>query len=354
MSNFEEEQLVTGETPSEGEGPVTPVTPRPSIPGKPPTRRRRPPSVFWPIMFIGAGVLLLLSNLGYLPPLSWGVLWRLWPLLIIALGIDLLIGQRSMIGAIVSAVLICVLVGGIVLLAIFAHNVPAVSGWLGPLELPEWIQQPEFQTRHVAYPLEGLEQAEVHIEWSSLPGYLSALEDSPNLIEGDIDYRGELTFDVSARGGRANVKLDSSFSGLWSFGDRSGKRWVVRLSPDVPLDLTLDASSGPCQFDLTGLDISHLMLDAGSGPVDLVLPSASTFKAEIDGGSGPLTIVLPKSVGAQVVLDAGSGPFNPDTRFQLVEGKRHGDGVWETDNYRTAEHTILFEIDQGSGPVTIR
>jgi len=354
MSNFEEEQLVTGETPSESEGPVTPVAPRPSIPGKPPTRRRRPPSVFWPIMFIGAGVILLLTTLGYLPPLSWGVLWQLWPLLIIALGIDLLIGRRSVIGAIVSAVLVCVLVGGLVLVALFAQNIPAVSDWIRPFELPAWIQQPKFQTRHVEYPLGGLEQAEVYIEWTSVPGYLSALEDLPNLIEGDIEYIGELTFDVNVRGSRANVKLDSSFFGLWSFGDQSGRRWDVRLSPNVPFDLALNAGSGPCDFDLTSLDISNLVLDAGSGPIDLVLPSGSSFEVTIDGGSGPISIVVPESVGAQVVLDSGSGPFSPNARFQLVKGKRHGDSTWETDNYRTAEHTISLEIDQGSGPISIR
>jgi len=29
--------------------------------------RRRPPSLFWPLVLIGTGVILLLSNLGYLP-----------------------------------------------------------------------------------------------------------------------------------------------------------------------------------------------------------------------------------------------------------------------------------------------
>ena len=347
MSNsqepFEEKQALPPTIPEE--------PPKPSYEPRRP-RSRRPPSIFWPIVFISAGVLLLLSNLGYLPPLSWGVVWRLWPLLLVALGIDLLIGQRSVIGAIVSAVLIIVLVGGIVVIALLAQNIPAVSDWIGPLELPAWIQ-PEFKARHIEYPLQGVKQAKVYIDWTSVPGYLSVLEDSPNLIEGDIDYRGELTFDVNVRGGRANVKLDSSFFGLWPFGDQSGKRWDVRLSPDVSLDLVLDAGSGLCNLDLTGLQISNLVLDAGSGSLHLTLPSGSTFEVEIDGGSGPITIVLPESVGMRVELDAGSGPFNPDERFELVRGKRYGDGVWETDNYRTAEHTITLEIDQGSGPVTI-
>jgi len=38
-------------------------------------------------VLIGAGVLLLLSNLGYLPWQSWNVLWRLWPLLLIGVGV---------------------------------------------------------------------------------------------------------------------------------------------------------------------------------------------------------------------------------------------------------------------------
>jgi len=298
-------------------------------------------------MLIGAGVVLLLATLGYLPELSWGVIWRLWPLLIIALGVDLLIGRRSVAGAIVSAVLICVFVGAILLVSIFAQNIPGVS---------EWIKTPELQTQHIEYPLTGLERATVYVDWTSVPGYLSPLEDSPNLIEGNIDYFGELIFDVNVRGDRADVKLDSRSTWFWPFnlGDQSDKRWDVGLSPNVLLDLTFDAGSGPCNFDLAGLQVSGLVLDAGSGPIGLSLPSGSTFESEIDGGSGPITIVLPRSVGARVELDSGSGPFSPDARFQLVEGKRRGDGVWETDNYRTAEHTISLKIDQGSGPITIR
>jgi len=89
------------------------------------TRRRwrRPPSVFWPLLFIGAGVLLLLSNLGYLPSQSWDALWRLWPLLLVALGVDQLIGRHSMIGAIFSALFVLMLIGGVVVVVLFAPNI---------------------------------------------------------------------------------------------------------------------------------------------------------------------------------------------------------------------------------------
>ena len=89
----------------------------------PPQRRRRPPSFFWPLILVGSGVLLLLSNLGYVPWGSWNVLWRLWPLLLIALGIDVLIGRRTIAGAIVSGILLAMLIAGAILIVLFAQNI---------------------------------------------------------------------------------------------------------------------------------------------------------------------------------------------------------------------------------------
>ena len=311
-------------------------------------RRRRPPSIFWPLVLIGAGILLLLSNLGYISWQSWGMLWRLWPVLLIALGIDVLIGRRSWIGAIVSALLILILIGGAVALALFAPDIPPLANLAQPVE---------WRIEHVEHPLDGVERASVAIDWTSTPGALRALRDSANLIEADVALRGELIFNVDVRGDRASAVLDRRFSGPWfgpfDLGGRAEDRWDVRLSPDALLELSLDAGSGSYEFDLTDLQISQLVLDAGSGPIELILPSGSNVEAEIDGGSGSLAISVPAGVGVRVVLDSGSGAFNPGEKLELVEGARNGDGVWETEDFHTAEHTIVLVIDQGSGPISV-
>jgi hypothetical protein len=310
--------------------------------------RRRPHSVFWPLVLVGAGILLLLSNLGYVPWQSWNVLWRLWPLVLIALGIDVLIGRRSTIGAIVSGLLILLLVGGAVVLVLFVKDIPLLANLTPSAEL---------RAEHVEYPLAGVERASVTIDWTSAPGTLRALRDPANLIEGDVAYRGELIFDVDRRDDQVSVLLDQRFSGPWvgplEIAGSVENRWDVALSPDVPLELTLDAGSGIYDFDLTGLQLDEFVLDAGSGAVEMVLPSGSTFEARIDGGSGPLDIAIPDDIGVRVVLDSGSGAFRPDERFRLVEGERDRDSVWETEDWREAEHTIELVIDQGSGSVSM-
>jgi hypothetical protein len=324
----------------------------PDTPTEPPRVTRKPkrhsPSVFLPLVLIVAGVLLLLSNLGYLPWQSWNLLWRLWPLLLVGLGIDLIIGRRSLAGAILSGLLILLLIGGAVVVVLFARNIPAWMEVSGPAE---------WRSQHVEYPLGDVERASVTINYTSLPGYLSALRDSPNLVEGDITYRGQLVFDAQARGNRAEVNLDSHYSGIWfapDFLEQRDGRWDVRLSPNVPLELTLDTGSGRGDFDLTGLQMSDLFLNMGSGAVDLTLPADSSFEARMDGGSGRLSITLPERVGMRVELNSGSGAFRPGERLRLVEGRQGDDGVWETEGFASADYKIVMNVDQGSGSIEIR
>ena len=326
----------------------------PSRPPRPPRRttytprRRQRPSVFWPIMLIGIGIILLLSQLGYVPWESWGIVWRLWPLLLVALGIDLMIGRRSVAGAIVSTIVILLLVGSIVALVFFAQAVP---------RLADWVQPAEMSFAHIEHPLEDLEQASVYIDWTSVPAFLSALDDSANLIEGEISYLGELVFEVNEANGRADVRVDQVYNGNipvpWSSSERSSRRWDVQLTPSIPIDLTLDSGSGSCDFDLSELQLERLFLDSGSGSVDLALPEGD-YSVTMDTGSGSVSIDLPEDVEAAIVLDSGSGSFNPGSRFTLVDGEWDDDGVWETDGFDSAELTITFTIDQGSGSITIR
>ena len=338
----EEEAGVVSETPPEdevlasrSESPEAPSRPRPSF--------------FWPLVFIGAGVILLLSNLGYLPWQSWNMLWRLWPLLLVALGIDLLIGRRSTAGAIVSALLILLLIAGVAAVVLFAQNIPPLAEATGPVEL---------RSEHVQYPLDGVERASVTVDWTGGANTLGALSDSDNLIEGDITHRGRLIFDTTRHGSQADVRLGSRFSGFWfapfDFERRAAERWSVKLSPKVPLDLTLDGGSGRCDLDLSGLQIDALNLDSGSGAITLSLPSGRSFEADIDSGSGSIAITLPREAGVQVELNSGSGSFHADERFRRVGGSRSRDGMWQTDNYGKADYNITLRIDQGSGTLSLR
>ena len=329
-----------------GDEPIRPRDQPPAHADAGPARRRSH-SLFWPIALIGAGVLLLLSNMGLIPATGWAVLWRLWPIALIALGLDVLIGRRSVAGAIASGVIILLLVGFAIATVLFAEQIPL---------LVDLARAPVLQMQHVEHPIENVESADVTIDYTSLPGYLSALQDSGNLIEADVAYRGELAFNVNNINGRASVNLDSYQVGLTyrsASDSRADAVWDVKLAEEIPLDLTLDGGSGAIDLDLSALNVTQFELDAGSGRVHLALPESSSFRGTIDGGSGAITIVLPPFVGMRLELEAGSGSFNPGERLRLVSGEADDDSVWETEGYSSADYQIELSLDQGSGMITI-
>jgi hypothetical protein len=297
------------------------------------------------------GALLLLQNLGYVSGLTWETLWRLWPLLLIALGIDTLFSRRSALGAVFSALLIFALLGGAIYVLSNASSFPWVS---------QWVQESGWQSQEIAFPLGSAERARVAIDWASVPLRLSASNDSRNLIEGTVVYRGRLNFDASG-GRRATVVLDSASMGAgWSPafwteapGLDGSQRWELLLSPQAPIDLKLDGGSGTAEIDLRGLRLDEFRLDVASGAVDLYLPPGE-YEARIEGGSGSLDLWLPPRAGVQLVVDGGSGALRVGERLRLVDGERDGDSVWESADYDRAESVLRIRLDLASGAVRVR
>ena len=310
------------------------------------SQRYRGPSLFWPLVLIGVGVIFLLVNFGYLQAENvWAVLWRFWPVLLILVGIDILFGSRSTLGAVISALLGITVIAGIIALIWFAPHIDALSELRTSMEL---------HSERVSQPLGGITQARVVLDVGGADFTLDELEESASLIEADVSHYGELVFDVSKRGDRADVKLDvrrvNPF--FWVSGER--ERWDVGLSRDVLYEIKLDSGSGTYDVDLSGLQVADFDFDQGSGETSLTLPVSGKVECTINLGSGKLDITLSEGMAARVDLDKGSGNFRPGPRFELVRGKERGDGVWETDGYSTAADRISINIDMGSGDITIR
>jgi lia operon protein LiaF len=63
---------------------------------------RRQGGLFGPVLLIGLGILFLLSNLGLLTLDIGSLIARFWPLILIAIGLDLLLGRRSGLGGLIA------------------------------------------------------------------------------------------------------------------------------------------------------------------------------------------------------------------------------------------------------------
>ncbi len=304
----------------------------------------RRPSLFWPILLIGIGLILLLNNAGVLPGSPWAVLWQFWPVLLIAIGVDILFG-RSVTGRILSAILaLLVVAGGIALMAV------SPASRLGFLDfLPGFRIGGELKATHIEYPASDIQSADVKVGFSTGKNELYALSDSTSLIQADLSHYGELDVSYSESGGRANLEIgvDSAFSvGIFQ---SSEEEWNVGLNPRVVYDLDLSLGVGESRIDLSRLALSGGKIDVGVGQTRMTLPDSGRFTLRVNGGVGSLHIIAPREVALRAQVNTGIGSFNNNSRLRPV-----GDNVYETEDFATADNAITLIIDIGVGSVTIQ
>ena len=150
---------------------------------------RRLGSIFLPLILIGLGALLLLRNAGLIQVSIWDVVGRLWPLIPVLIGIELLIGQRSPRAAVLVMLLVSIGAGaGIALFASDPGRFPV--GWTVNITSDKPPGEVGSRIPRIEEPLEDVERAAVELRLGAGELQLSSLPaDSSLLIAGDPHCR---------------------------------------------------------------------------------------------------------------------------------------------------------------------
>lgn len=284
-----------------------------------------------PLLLIALGGVFLWNNFVSSEWNAWELLARLWPVFIIAIGVDIIFGKRSTIGSVLGVVLIIAIVGGV--LFFVGVSSPMVTDTIS------------YELGDVTY-----------VEASISPGvgslYVSALPEGYNVVEGTL-RRGEsetLTKSYTVRGNKGVLRLGFEEEGFHfiSFGG-DHRKWDLKLTPNVPLDLSIDTGVGEQTLDLGQLTLKQLEINMGVGQTKLELPSG-TYSVSIDGGVGELEVTLPRGVEVRMVTDSGLTSMHVPSEFDKGD---HGE--YTTANYTTTSGPkIDITLNAGIGKVTIR
>jgi hypothetical protein len=289
-----------------------------------------------PILLIGLGVTFLLTNLGMLSSSIWGVLLRIWPVILIAIGIDLLIGRRSLLGRVLALVLILgVLAGGL---------------WLGGVRIGTVQRGQRVEGEAVSQALGGATRGVVRVDPAIGAVEVGALQaGSANLVEGHVTLPSgaDLTQAASVTGDTASFTL--RMNGSWygpSFDDESMK-WTLSLNRDVPLDLHFNIIAGQGLLDLSQLKIEAVDVESVFGQAKVTLPAGS-YRAHVSGVFGQTIVTLPANAGVKVKVSAVFGSSSVPSGYS-----REGDWYYSP-NYDSAATKIELTAEEVFGQVTVR
>ncbi len=264
------------------------------------------------LLLIGLGALLLFANLGYLDWDFVGAVWRLWPLLLVILGVYLLFGRTR--GGRATAVILAVLLVGIAL-AVFAWQ----EGWdNGNRNLTEGdIEGPRAR---------GVEEASLSVDLGALDLDINSGE-IPRVVEGR--YRLGDSAEIREPAGDAYALDISSGDGqgfdfdFLPFGSDGGQFVELTLADGIAWSLDINIGAASADIDLGQTVLRALNVDAGASSLDITVGevvAGGDAEVTIDGGAGDYNLRLPSELDITLETDNALSSTNVADAFRDEDG----------------------------------
>jgi len=295
-----------------------------------------------------AGVLILLGvfgllwNFNGLPDGFWGEFWTLWPLLLVAVGVNLVLSRR---GAWLGSVAALTVVTG-----------SLVAAWVLAVANPATSHSLSINSESISVKSDGAETA--RLELTVAAGDLSLTGGAPAgllLSGGSQGSVAEVTDQrVSVRTSDGRRTVDVRLNSEWNFNfpprrTSSPGRWVLRHAEGIPTDIRVETGASDLDLDLRELNVQSLNVDGGAADIDVVLPAnAGRTTAEFSIGAADLDITVPAGVAARIDVESGISSINVDeTRFP-----KQGDRYVSPD-FESAANRVTIKIEAGVSDITI-
>jgi len=317
--------------------------------------RYRRSSLGFALLLIAIGGLWLYANVhpGFDP---WDLLFRYWPVILIAIGlgklvdffIDSHIAGKAAAAAAASGTTPPVPpehashVGEVVaLIVLVALVMVAVTHRSVRLERRDLTRSVDLQGAQSASVNITLPAGNLSLRGGAAPG---------KILDADFHYTTEdgdptLTYNVANKEGTLDLSQENSTH--FHFATHHND-WSLRLNDDIPTNLKIEIGAGHGDLDLHGMTLTGLDLEMGAGQVnaDLAANWKKNSTVTVQGGVGQATLRLPESIGVAVHAGGGIGAISSG-------GLHKQDDMYVNDAYGKSPVTLEVNVEGGVGQINL-
>ena len=305
--------------------------------------------------FITIGSLLLAHN--FYPLFVVEDVWRLWPLILLLLGVSSLVKHVTVKKILMSGI---GLIAGIILFSedenkgiiIEFDKDEKVSEVRDSVSVP---YDPNLSDTSYLSISAGAASIDIGMNEDSalilIHRHSEVYENESEVNGGNIDEittESSFSIDHKIRDGINRVNLE--FGGnLTLFGNQKLKRAKVFLHPQALWNIDIDGGATSMNADLSALRIASLNLEVGASSVSLRLGTMqdSSFY-HIEGGAAKFLIEIPEDAGCRITQESGL------SKHDFPNFIKKADNVFESPNYATSKKKIILDILTGMSSITVQ
>ncbi len=313
--------------------------------------------LYWGVFFVTTGTLVLAITGGVVTADGVAQLFRLWPVLVIALGVGVLLRASRLrtAGGLVLAILPGLVLGGLL-------------GGAATIDLADWREvraacsdgsRTSLGTSDGSFA--GAATVDLDLAWGELDvrtapgaGWQVAMAGSPGR-EPDIDAS------------TTDLRVASAERGGWQWAGCAGDDWRVTLPTGTPLDLVTEIAAGEATLDLSGASLGDLDLVVRAADLDVDLGAATADNVSLSVEAGAADLILPATgnVVVDIEVDAGAArvcaPAGMALRVRAssalasitTPGLVRVGETWESPDYATSTHRADVSVAVNVGSVDL-
>ena len=294
-----------------------------------PRRTRR--GLLFPAVLILLGVVFLLGNLGYIPPVQLRALAQLWPLVLIVFGIEAILARREPLVALALEL-------GIIVLAIALVAVQPAGLFATAAAGPSEATVPRESEKTLSLRVTG-----------GAGDYRVMGGATANLVEARSE-RGQIRVRTDRRGERADVRVEPADVTTLFHANGPPQGVSVRVASGVPTSVRVDGGAGDFTIDMRDISVTDARIETGASTVHITLPTPTgDIPVRIQAGAATIEIELP--AGVEMRLTARGGALSVQSsnpRLTIASG------AGETSGYAAAKDRVTVTFEGGAATVTVR
>jgi hypothetical protein len=302
----------------------------------------------WGVFFILVGAVPLAYHAGLIPSSAITEAWRLWPLILVGLGLGFILSRTpaAFVGGVVVAAMIGAIVGGALSAA---PNVGCGHG-----------------SSTATTSRDGTFDGSATLKLNLQCGTVAVGGSSGSAWS--VSAANDAGRAPAVVGGSAALTVTANDTSWWP--DRGTESWRVLVPADgtVAVSSTIDFGDARLSFegaklasasitldmgsvhvDLSGGSVGHISLSTNLGAAWLELDGSSDLSGNLSTNLGSLSVCAPGSLGVSV---HSSGDLNSSDMSAL--GMTLVGGSWQTANYATAEHHANLTVSTSLGSLKLQ
>jgi hypothetical protein len=298
--------------------------------------------VFWGLLFIGLGLLVLINNFTNIF-MDWATIWKLWPLTIVLIGLSILIKHqygKSVIAGLAAIVLA---------LAIFASFKTATHFFSKDVNIDfgdganhEYATTEFFETYDSTLTFATL-------NFDAGAGSFKIKDTTTNLIyaltEGHKNNYKLKRFDSDTS---STIDFDMGDKAIFRFGKNYKNIVDISLNSNPVWDMYLNVGAASMDFDLTKFKTKKVDVDMGAASINIKFGDLlSETELFVEAGASDINVFIPKESGCKILID-GALSSKHFTDFEKIDSDNY-----ETENFDKSENKVFINIDCGVSSISV-